>query len=179
MPKKTIVNTAQKPMESAVLVESKNLPKQRIGQHIEHPIEGLICFALYSASTAINKAYQPHLKLLGLTYPQYIALSALWESDTDLSVGMLCEKLMTQTNTLTPILQRLEVQNLVIRQKSEDDGRQVNIKLTEKGLQMRMHQSNVTKCVVRDTGLPTEELDALTKTISKMRDNLIKAQGQN
>lgn len=171
MPNKTNANTSQKAIESAASIRSKRMPEQ--------PIDELICFALYSASTAINKAYQPNLAQLGLTYQQYIALSALWESDVPMTVGMLCEKLMTQTNTLTPILKRLEIQGFMTRKKSDEDGRQVFVKLTEKGIQMRAHQSKVTTCVVRDTGLPKDELDVLTATISKMRDNLIKAQHKN
>ena len=69
--------------------------------------EDLICFALYSANQAMNRSYQPHLSALGLTYPQYIALVGLWEGD-GITVGQLCERLFTETSTLTPVLKRLE-----------------------------------------------------------------------
>lgn len=141
-------------------------------------VEDLICFALYSATSAINKAYSPHLTRIGLTYPQYITLSALWQqmnSEKDASevtVGWLCQKLMTDTNTMTPILKRLEASGHIIRSKGKEDKRQVLITLTEKGIALKEKQADITKCVVADTGLPEAELEALVQNINKMRDNL-------
>ncbi len=139
-------------------------------------VEDLICFALYSATSAINKAYAPHLAQIELTYPQYITLSALWQHGTDgdgaVTVGWLCQKLMTDTNTMTPILKRLEASGHIIRRKGKEDKRQVLITLTEKGKELQVEQAGITKCVVADTGLPEDELVRLVGTISKMRDNL-------
>lgn len=149
-----------------------------------HKVEDLICFALYSTTSAINKAYAPHLARIGLTYPQYITLSALWQrgcfkianwdeaSADDVTVGWLCQKLMTDTNTMTPILKRLETANLITRHKGKVDKRQVFITLTEKGAALQSEQSGITKCVVADTGLPEGELESLVNSINKMRDNL-------
>ena len=139
-------------------------------------VEDLICFALYSATSAINKAYAPHLARIELTYPQYITLSALWQHQADgdgvVTVGWLCQKLMTDTNTMTPILKRLEASGHIIRRKGKEDKRQVLITLTEKGKELQVEQAGITKCVVADTGLPEDELVRLVGTISKMRDNL-------
>lgn len=147
-------------------------------------VENLICFALYSATSAINKAYAPHLARIGLTYPQYITLSALWQNTHDadqqstevqnkgVTVGWICEKLMTDTNTMTPILKRLEASGHIERKKGETDKRQVLITLTERGAKLEAEQSGITKCVVADTGLPETELEALVQTINKMRINL-------
>lgn len=139
-------------------------------------VEDLICFALYSATSAINKAYAPHLARIELTYPQYITLSALWQHQVDgdgaVTVGWLCQKLMTDTNTMTPILKRLEASGHIIRRKGQEDKRQVLISLSEKGAALKSEQANITKCVVADTGLPEDELVRLVGTISKMRDNL-------
>ena len=147
-------------------------------------VEDLICFALYSATSAINKAYAPHLARIGLTYPQYITLSALWQNKHDadqqsaeadkkgVTVGWICEKLMTDTNTMTPILKRLEASGHIARKKGETDKRQVLITLTDKGAKLEAEQASITKCVVADTGLPETELEALVQSISKMRSNL-------
>lgn len=141
-------------------------------------IEDLICFALYSATSAINKAYAPHLTRIGLTYPQYITLSALWQhnattnDESEVTVGWLCQKLMTDTNTMTPILKRLEASGHIIRSKGKEDKRQVLISLTEKGIALKIQQAEITKCVVAETGLPNAELEALVGTINKMRGNL-------
>ena len=85
--------------------------------------EELICFALYSASHAMNRSYQPHLSALALTYPQYIALVGLWEGD-GITVGQLCERLFTETSTLTPVLKRLEKQGHIERRRGKHDERQ-------------------------------------------------------
>lgn len=141
-------------------------------------VEDLICFALYSATSAINKAYAPHLNRIGLTYPQYITLSALWQQEIRpekkgaVTVGWLCQKLMTDTNTMTPILKRLETSGHIIRNKGKEDKRQVLITLTEKGAALKNEQAEITKCVVAETGLPHAELEALVSTINKMRNNL-------
>lgn len=147
-------------------------------------VEDLICFALYSATSAINKAYAPHLARIGLTYPQYITLSALWQNTHDadqqstevqnkgVTVGWICEKLMTDTNTMTPILKRLEASGHIERKKGETDKRQVLITLTDRGAKLETEQAGITKCVVADTGLPETELEALVQTINKMRNNL-------
>lgn len=147
-------------------------------------VEDLICFALYSATSAINKAYAPHLARIGLTYPQYITLSALWQNTHDadqlsteaqnkgVTVGWICEKLMTDTNTMTPILKRLEASGHIERKKGETDKRQVLITLTDRGAKLEAEQAGITKCVVADTGLPETELETLVQTINKMRNNL-------
>ena len=155
-----------------------------MSQEKPQKVEDLICFALYSTTSAINKAYAPHLARIGLTYPQYITLSALWQElyDADarsakpkesaVTVGWLCDKLMTDTNTMTPILKRLEASGHIKRQKGTADKRQVFISLTVKGGRLKTEQVGITKCVVADTGLPEAELEALVRSINKMRDNL-------
>ncbi|MEP3196328.1 MAG: MarR family transcriptional regulator [Lentilitoribacter sp.] len=147
-------------------------------------VEDLICFALYSTTSAINKAYAPHLARIGLTYPQYITLSALWQElydadatsaemeETGVTVGWLCDKLMTDTNTMTPILKRLEASGHIKRQKGTKDKRQVFIRLTDKGAELKAEQANITKCVVAETGLSKTELEILVRSINKMRQNL-------
>ena len=91
-----------------------------------------LCFALYAASRAMTQAYQPLLALLGLTYPQYLAMLVLWEQDGS-SVKQLGERLHLDSGTLTPLLKRLENAGLVQRQRSSEDERSVVIWLTAAG----------------------------------------------
>ena len=95
-----------------------------------------LCFALYSASRAVTRAYAPLLAPLGLTYPQYLVLLVLWERD-GLPVRDLGERLALDSGTLTPLLKRLEHQGLVERRRGEDDERVVRIHLTAAGRALR------------------------------------------
>jgi DNA-binding MarR family transcriptional regulator len=92
-----------------------------------------ICFPLYSVSRLITKAYKPFLDEMGITYPQYLVLLVLWEKDK-LSVNQITEKLLLNTNTLSPLLKRMEKLALIERNRSKEDERSVIIQLAEKGL---------------------------------------------
>ena len=133
--------------------------------------EDLICFALYSANHVMNRAYQPHLSKLGLTYPQYITLAALWDKDGQ-SVGDLCTQLMMETNTLTPILKRMEKNGLVLRKRGIADERKVFIHLTDQGWQLQKQSPKITARIIEETGLPHDDLVALVKHISTLRDKM-------
>ena len=100
--------------------------------HEQLKLENQLCFRLYSASRLITQAYTPFLTRLGLTYPQYLVLLVLWEKD-GLPVNDLAHRLHLETNTVTPLLQRMERQGLVSRLHSEKDRRQVLVSLTAKG----------------------------------------------
>lgn len=95
-----------------------------------------ICFPIYSASRLITKAYKPYLDKLGLTYPQYLVLLVLWEND-DLSVNQITEKLLLNTNTLSPLLKRMEKMDLLQRSRSIEDERSVIIQLTANGKKLK------------------------------------------
>lgn len=99
-------------------------------------LENQICFPIYSTSRLITKAYKPFLKEIGLTYPQYLVLMVLWETD-EISVNKITEKLMLNTNTISPLLKRMEKMELLKRTRSSHDERSVIIKLTEKGKQLK------------------------------------------
>lgn len=100
--------------------------------HAELLLENQICFRLYSASRLITQAYTPMLTELGITYPQYLVLLVLWEEDCQ-PVNDIAHRLLLETNTVTPLLQRMEKLGLVIRKKGEQDKRQQIVSLTEKG----------------------------------------------
>lgn len=99
-------------------------------------LENQLCFPLYAASRLITREYQPHLDALGITYPQYLVLLVLWEKDGQL-VTDISKKLLLHTNTITPLLQRMEKQQLIVRQRSKTDERQVIIFLSKNGQKMK------------------------------------------
>ncbi len=103
--------------------------------HTELRLDNQICFRLYTAARLITQAYTPMLSELGITYPQYLVLMVLWEKDA-IPVNDIARRLLLETNTVTPLLQRMERQGLVIRERGELDRRQQFVSLTEKGKAM-------------------------------------------
>lgn len=95
-----------------------------------------LCFPVYAASRLITREYQPHLEKLGITYPQYLVLMVLWETE-DITVNDISTKLILNTNTLTPLLKRMETMKLIIRRRSDVDERKVLVSLADKGRDMR------------------------------------------
>ena len=130
-----------------------------------------LCFAVYSANLAFGRAYKPILDELGLTYTQWIAIIALWEED-DQTVKSLGEKLFLESNTLTPILKKLEELGYLSRRRDPADERQVIVSLTEEG--RRLRERGAQRDLVRATGLDTDEFSKTQKTVVKLRDNLLK-----
>jgi DNA-binding MarR family transcriptional regulator len=131
-----------------------------------------LCFAVYSANLAYGKAYKPILDKLGLTYTQYIAIIALWEEDNQ-TVSGLGEKLFLESNTLTPILKKLEAMGYVHRARDPADERVVRVGLSAEGRALRESALHMN---LRDaTGLTAEEFPVLQKAVVKLRNNLVKA----
>lgn len=137
-------------------------------------INELLCFSLYSANHAMNRLYKPLLVKMGLTYPQYLAMSALWEND-DQFVGALCEKLHLESNTLTPLLKRLELLGYVKRKRDLKDERKVKVSLTKSGRRLRHEAKEVSACILDATGMSEKKLLKLKKTIEVLRENLTDA----
>ena len=134
----------------------------------------LLCFAVHSTGFAFNRIYRNPLQRLGLTYPQYLVMVALWGED-GVTVGRLGERLALDTNTLTPLLKRLEASMLLVRSRSKTDERRVMVALTEKGQAMQLEAADVTRCVVDSAGLPVADLIRLTREIRALRSNLERA----
>ena len=134
-------------------------------------LQEFLCFSIYSASHAFNRVYQPLLKELGLTYPQFIAMILLWEQDGQ-SVGELGQKLFLQSNTLTPMLKRLETLGLVKRSRDAADERQVRISLTETGRKLRLSASHIVRSVRKATGLEDKEFKDLRDGVDALRKAL-------
>ncbi len=99
-------------------------------------LDNQICFPIYTTSRLITKAYKPFLDEIGLTYPQYLVLMVLWETD-EITVNKISQKLMLNTNTLSPLLKRMEKMELLKRSRSSQDERSVIVQLTEKGKQLK------------------------------------------
>ena len=99
-------------------------------------LKNQLCFPVYAASRLIIREYQPFLDKLGITYPQYLVLMVLWETD-EITVNEIAKKLILNTNTVTPLLKRMESLDIVTRERSSSDERKVVIRLTEKGKEMR------------------------------------------
>jgi len=147
-------------------------PKRPAG---ERGLGDFLCFAIYSANLAFGRAYRKGLEDLGLTYPQWIAIVALWEQDGQ-TVSELGEKMFLESNTLTPVLKKLETMGYLRRQRDPADERQVRISLTEAGRLLRekgMHMN-----LVAATGLKEDEFVRLQKSVVALRDNLIDATAQ-
>jgi DNA-binding MarR family transcriptional regulator len=135
-----------------------------------------LCFAVYSLSLAINKAYRPLLKKLGLTYSQYLVMLVLWESDQR-TVSDIGEQLFLDSATLTPLLKRLESAELLQRVRSSKDERQVIICLTDKGRILRQQTSNIMDEMLCAMGCPVEELVTLRDRMKVLRNHLIQHAG--
>ena len=137
-----------------------------------HKLSDFLCFAVYSTNLAFGKAYKPILEKLGLTYTQYITIVALWEEDNQ-TVGSLGEKLFLESNTLTPILKKLEAMGYLQRQRDPADERQVRINLTKEGKALR--EGRPETGLAGATGLTPDEFTQMQKAIVKLRNNLIKS----
>lgn len=135
-------------------------------------LSDFLCFAIYSANLAYGRAYRPILEQLGLTYTQYITLICLHEQDNQ-SVSELGTKLFLESNTLTPILKKLEAMGYVRRQRSTTDERVVVVGLTDKGRRLREQARG--KNLVAATGLGAKEFRSLQKAVSRLRDSLLES----
>ena len=131
-----------------------------------------LCFAIYSTNLAYGRAYKPILEELGLTYTQYIAIVALWEEDNQ-TVGSLGEKLFLESNTLTPILKKLESMGYLHRRRDAADERQVLVSLTDAG--RRLREKGLGMNLVEATGLNASEFSKMQRAVVTLRTNLIKA----
>ena len=130
-----------------------------------------LCFALYSSSLVMTKLYKPVLGALGLTYPQYLVLLVLWETDA-IGVGELGERLYLDSGTLTPLLKRMETAGLLARARAAGDERRVIVTLTAAGRALRRRAESVPLQVACATGCKLSELSELTARLQALRANL-------
>lgn len=109
-------------------------------------LENQLCFRLYTASRLITQAYHPLLSEHGLTYPQYLVLLVLWEKDAQ-PVNDIAKRLLLETNTVTPLLKRMEAEGIVTRTQGTKDARQTIVKLTAKGRGLQEKLMDVPEAV--------------------------------
>ncbi len=134
-------------------------------------VDDLLCFLVHSTGAAFNRVYRKPLERLGLTYPQYLVMLTLWTDDA-LSVGQIGDRLRQDSNTLTPLLKRLEGLGFVTRTRSAADERRVVVRLTAEGRRLRESVAEVVGCVRETVGLDEGDLAQLMERIRSLRDNL-------
>ena len=145
--------------------------------HEELQLDNQICFRLYTAARLVIQAYTPILTALGITYPQYLVLMVLWEKDNQ-PVNDIAHRLLLETNTVTPLLQRMEKLGIVSRKKGEQDKRQQIVSLTPKGRELEEEayahvpsgmskQLSVCPLKYEDYQSLAQELDSIIETLRK------------
>ncbi|WP_339514233.1 MarR family winged helix-turn-helix transcriptional regulator [Pseudomonas sp. RL_15y_Pfl2_60] len=134
-------------------------------------LDNQLCFALHSTSLLMTKTYKPLLQEMGLTYPQYLAMLVLWETD-GLTVGEISARLLTDPGSLTPLLKRLEAQGLLQRNRSKADERVVELRLTAKGRALHEQAKAIPGCILKSTGMPMEQLEEIKQALVTLRKHL-------
>ncbi|PTO65479.1 MarR family winged helix-turn-helix transcriptional regulator [Vibrio splendidus] len=136
-------------------------------------LDNQVCFALYSASNAMSRAYQPLLKALDLTYLQYIVMMVLWE-EKEINVKALGAKTHLDSGTLTPLLKRLEVKGYVLRTRSIEDERVRVITLTPEGVELKDNAQTVPVEMLCLSKMNEDELKSLKAQCEQLLGNLTK-----
>jgi MarR family transcriptional regulator, organic hydroperoxide resistance regulator len=131
----------------------------------------MLCFALHSTAHAVHAAYAPLLQPLGLTYPQYLVLSSLQVRDAQ-TVGQLGAELRLESNTLTPLLKRMETSGWLRRSRDGKDERQVRLSLTDDGRALATRAAGVPRAFAEKTGLPLTDLADLRDILAALRERL-------
>lgn len=134
-------------------------------------LDNQLCFALYSSSRAIIRAYKPLLDRLDITYTQYITLMVLWEED-GISLNKLGQRLMLDSGTLTPLLKKMEKKQLLSRVRNSKDERQVNIFLTDKGKNLKDEALKIPEEMVCNLSMPIKEIFELRDCLKNMLKTL-------
>lgn len=140
------------------------------------PLDDHVCFAIYSAGMAIQRAYKPWLDQLELTYPQYLVMNVLWGEDGQ-TVGHIAGRLALESSTLTPMLKRLEAADLVRRTRNPEDERQVVVELTARGRALRSKAGCVGEALLTASGQSPKELGELNAKLRRLRDAIYEGMG--
>ena len=147
---------------------------------LPHPLslDSQLCFSLYGASIAMNRVYKPMLDRLGITYPQYLVLHALWEEDGR-TIGVLAERLSLESSTITPLVKRLEAAGFVTRARNPGDERHVHVRLTQRGEDLRAESVCLAEAVVARTGMSYADVQSLTEKVQRLRQALVDDDGRD
>ncbi|WP_026560111.1 MarR family transcriptional regulator [Bacillus sp. J37] len=138
-------------------------------------LENQICFKIYTAEREITRLYRDLLADLDITYPQYLVLLVLWETDS-ITVKELGKKLFLDSGTLTPMLKRMEANNIIRRQRSLEDERSVIISLTDKGEKMKENATCIPSKLLENLSMNTKELVSFDKALQTI---LIRLRNEN
>lgn len=130
-----------------------------------------LCFSVYSTSIAINRLYKPLLDRLGLTYPQYLVMGALWEEDGR-SIGAIAEHLALEPSTITPLVKRLEQAGFVSRHRNSLDERQVHVRLTKEGHDLRAQTRCLQDAMLAKSGMSAEQIIRLNEEVQRLLNAL-------
>jgi len=133
------------------------------------PLDGQLGFALYGAFMAVSRTYKPWLDKLGLTYPQYLVLSVLWEDD-DQTIGGIAARLDLEPSTITPLMKRLEQAGHVVRQRNPSDERQVRVRLTDQGRAVRAQTRTLAEALYDKSAMTVDEVADLNARVKALRD---------
>ena len=133
-------------------------------------LKNQLCFPLYAAAREIVGLYTPYLKPLGLTYTQYLVFLVLWEKD-GITVGEICEKLILDNGTLSPLLKKMEKDGFLEKARSIEDDRVVIVSLTEKGREMQQKAKDVPKRVAGCINFPQEKSQTLYTLLYELLGN--------
>lgn len=131
------------------------------------PLDDQLCFSLYAASMAISRTYKPLLDQLGITYPQYLVLHALWE-DNGRTIGQIAERLSLESSTVTPLVKRLEAAGFLTRTRSSDDERRVEVRLTDRGAAMRNDCGCLADALLARSSMAGADLAELNARIKQL-----------
>ncbi len=132
----------------------------------------MFCFSLYSATHAMQQAYRPLLEEIGLTYPQYLVMSALWTAENPPSVSGIGREVQMESSTLTPLLKRLETAGLIVRRRNPEDERQLQVDLTDAGRALQARAAHIPACILEKTGMDVETLRRLQGEIRDLTQRL-------
>ena len=136
------------------------------------------CFRLYTAARLMIQAYQPWFAKLGITYTQYLVLMVLWEQDCQ-PLNAISRRLYLESNTLTPLIKRMETMKMVMRKKIKDDARQTIVVLTEHGRDLQQQAATLPDCItsaLHQRGMSEEEFSAIIPTLDHLIEILSKQQ---
>ena len=142
-----------------------------VADDVPAALDAKLCFDVYATNLAFARLYAPLLEPAGLTYPQFLVLSLLWD-EGETSLADLSAAMDLKSSTMTPLLKRMAQAGLVERTRETTDERRVRITLTDAGSALRHTLADVPECVERATGLPDSELRALQRTLRILRRNL-------
>ncbi|MCR5652914.1 MAG: MarR family transcriptional regulator [Ruminococcus sp.] len=141
-------------------------------------LKNQLCFPIYAVSNIITRRYKPLLDKLDLTYTQYIVMMVMWE-EAPVNEKILCEALCLKTNTVTPLLKKLEQKGYITRRKDNDDERRLLIALTDSGLELREKALCVPEAIAREFRLTQEEAEGLYIVLYKILDEERKKENEN